>query len=135
MTILNDEQEIDNINLLQWLKCRDNVYFSSSDDQEKIKNDAKVNIRLRQPSKMVFRENIGLNGSKIIGGYSSKLKMKLKINSIKVRKHSRKYTAENIILVVRNPKLLELVREFSDLVKSKKYGSMNWNKFLEDKVT
>ena len=50
VTTLNDELEIDNINLMQWLKCRDNIYFYDTDKQYKIKNDAKANIHLRQQS-------------------------------------------------------------------------------------
>lgn len=134
VTSLNNEQEIDNINLMQWLKCRDNIYFANPDEKEKIISDAKKNIRLRQQSKMTFKESVGPGGSKIVGGYSPKLKMNLKIKSIKVKKHSRKYTAKDKILAVRNPKLLELTREFGDLVKSKRYNATDWNKFLEDKV-
>jgi hypothetical protein len=134
VSILNDDKEIDNINLMQWLRCRDNIYFTYPEDKEKILSNAKANIPLRQQSKMTFKESVGSNGSKIFGGYSTKLRMNLKINSIRVKKHSRKNTVEDKILAIRNPKLFELAREFSDLVKSGHYSSLDWNKFLEDKV-
>ena len=44
---------------------------------------------------MAFREISGPNGSKIVGGFSSKMKMKLKVNSIKVRKKYRQYNLDD----------------------------------------
>lgn len=135
VTILNVSKEVDNINLMQWLKCLDNIYFISEDEQNKIKNDAQVNIRLRKQSKINFKERSGPNGSKIFGGYSSKLKMKLNVNSIKVRKQLKQYKTDEKILAIRNPKLLDLVNEFGEQIKTKRYDATDWNKFLEDKVT
>ncbi len=135
VTILNDSKEADNLNLMQWLKCRDNIYFISEDEQNKIENDAQINIRLRQKSKINFMERKATNGSKIFGGHSPKLNMKLNVNSIKVRKQLRQFKTDEKILAIRNPKLLALVNEFGEQIKTKKYASTDWNKFLEDKVT
>lgn len=135
ITILKDPKEIDNINLMQWLKSRDNIYFYSEDEQNKIKTDSQVNTHLRQQSKIQFQERDNLNGSKIVGFYSSKLKMKLNINQIKIRKQASQYKMNEKILAIRNPKLLELVNEFAEQIKAKRYKSTEWNKFLADKVT
>ena len=134
VTTINNSEEIKNINLLQWLKCQDNIYFFSENEQDKIKNNAKVNIILRQQSKTSFTERKGPNGSKIIGGFSSKLKMKLNVNSIKIRKQSKQIKINEKIHAIRNPKLLDLVNEFGDLVRARKYSATEWNKFLEDKI-
>ena len=91
MSILRDPKEIDNINLMQWLKCHDNIYFYHKDEQIKIKSNSQVNIRLRQQSKVKLQERQNLDGSKVIGVYSSKLKMKLNISSIKIRKQAKQF--------------------------------------------
>jgi hypothetical protein len=56
VSILNDAGEVDNINLLQWLKCNNNIYFYSIDEQMKAKSDYHLNIRLRQQSKVKYQE-------------------------------------------------------------------------------
>lgn len=134
VSTLNDTKEVDNINLLQWLKCNNNIYFYSIDEQMKIKRDYDLNIRLRQQSKVKHQEIKNADGSKIFGAYSSKLKMSLKINTIKIRKQAKQYQTNEKISAIRNPKLLELVNEFCEHIKTKKYSSLEWNKFLEDKV-
>jgi len=134
VTTLNNPDEIDNINLLQWLKCHDNIYFFSEKDQDKIKNSALVNIRLRQQSKTKFIERNGPNGSKLFGGFSPKLKMELKISAIKIRKPMRQIPTNEKVLAIRNQGLFDLVNEFDELISAKRYKSTDWNKFIEDKV-
>lgn len=134
VTELENPKEIENMNILQWLCCRDNIYFLDEENQNNISTNAQKYIPLRNKNKIQLQERGFTNKGKLIGFHGTKLKTKLEVGAIKIIKPARAVKVEDRILSVRNPKLRELVREFSEKVSNKEYNASEWNKYIEDIV-
>jgi hypothetical protein len=135
ISYINKNEDIDNINLLQWLSSNDNIYYYNESDFSKISIDSEKNIPLRNREKVMIQERDDSKSGKLIGFHSHKLKMKLNVSVIKLRKQAKRIDEGDRILKIRNPLLLTAVREFRKHVDARKYAITEWNEFIKEIVT
>lgn len=134
ISYIDKHEDIDNINLLQWLNSNDNIYYYNDSDSQKMLIDSEKNIPLRNRDKVKLQERGDSKNGKLIGFHSRKLKMKLNVSVIRLRKQAKQIDEGDRILKVRNPLLLKTVREFRRNVDEGKYAITEWNEFIENIV-
>jgi len=129
---IEKDEDVENINLLQWLSSNDNIYYYNADDSPKIIIDSGKYIPMRNSEKIIIQERGDSQDGKLIGFHSQKLKMKLNVSIINLSIQAKRIIENDRVLKVRNPLLLKTVREFRKKVDEGLYKITEWNEFIND---
>ena len=86
---LDKKEDVENINLLQWLSSYDNIYFFNDSESPKILADSIKIMPMRNNDKVKIQERGSSQKGKLMGFHSNKLKMKLNVSAIKLRKQAK----------------------------------------------
>jgi len=136
-TLINDQNDIMVLNRLQWYNAMKNVYYHGLEQVSYMQRESKsVKKRRVSHSNIQVREYLekddGTEREAVLHMYKSLLPMELNISFLKVQRRKKKVPMEKR-LGSRDPELLVLLDEFSELVRKGYYKGSEFGLFIRDK--
>lgn len=130
---MKNPDDVAELNKLQVILARENLYFNNSDESELNKLlDKVMKFRNTRDSEIKEYYNQNKSMSKFISCSQPELKCNFQLSIIKILKKTKLFLLGNKAVHVRDENLCRKYDDFNNLVKLGKYGKYEFEKYISD---
>lgn len=136
---VSNTKEIDDLNRLQILNARDNLYFNASVNETYISNlyaqvskyQTKSRVRVKEYPSATLDDKLHRS---LVHTFKKDIRCKLSLSFVKFTKHAKNFEFDNRVVYVRNEERVMVLKEFNDLVNQGIYKPSEFKQFLKEKI-